>query len=189
MACPKAEILPADTSLPADFVPMNKMRLARFAVALPLLIAGIGPAQAATCTQERASYIDSQGVYELRFEPIDPESSASTHVFKISLKNSKLVLDGYVMASEPVDRSNGILFDNCPEGDVTGADLAACTVWQGVVYSQHDGKIDLLPQQGQPAAEQILLPGFGPALQASTAWGRGKASVVPWDVMTLKDCR
>jgi hypothetical protein len=133
--------------------------------------------------------MDSKGIYTLTFEAVDPESSASSHSFKMTIGDTGLVLDGYVMPSEPVNRTNGFLFNNCPEGDITGDDIAACTVWQGVIYASGGGKIDLLPQQGADAAQEILLPGFGAALQASSAWGPKKATVAPWDVLTLKGCR
>jgi hypothetical protein len=158
-------------------------------VLLSVALLDAGPAQSADCAQERAHYADRDNAYELTFEPVEPESSASTHRFRIRVVNTNLVLDGFVMASEPVDRSNGMLFNNCPEGDVTGADLAACTVWEGVIYANDQGRIGLLPPQGNPAAPQILLSGFGPALQASSAWGEKKATVTPWDVFTLKGCR
>jgi hypothetical protein len=143
----------------------------------------------AACAQQKAFYVDRDGAYELSFEPVDSDASSSSHRIKITVRNSAVVLDGYVMPSEPVDRSNGILFNNCPEGDVTGADLAACTVWEGFIYANISGKIDLLPPQGSDAAPEILLAGFGPALQASNAWGPNKATVAPWDVFTLKGCR
>lgn len=158
-------------------------------VALSLSASAIAPVKAAECTQERAVYADSEGVYSLAFEPVDLESSSSTHRFKMAVKDSKIVFDGYVMPSDPVDRTNGMLFYNCPEGDATGEDLAACTIWEGVIYGNASGKIDLLPKQGAQAANEILLPGFGPSLQASSAWGKDKATVVPWDVLTLKGCR
>lgn len=161
----------------------------RISLLAMMLAAALSPAQAAQCNQERAIYADTQDAYQLTFEPVDPESSASSHSFKVAIKNSALVLDGYVMPSEPVNRTNGILFNNCPEGDVTGADIAACTVWQGVIYASDGGKIDLLPQQGANAAGQILLPNLGASLQDSSAWGPKKAEIAPWDVLTLKGCR
>jgi hypothetical protein len=168
-----------------------RIRLSRPQSLLAIMTAVFQPwaaAHGADCPQEQGRYADSQGIYTLAFEPVDPESSASSHSFKMTIKDSDIVLDGYVMASEPVNRSNGFLFNNCPEGDITGADIAACTVWQGVIYASDQGKIDLLPQQGAVAASQILLAGLGPALQASSAWGRNKATVAPWDVLTLKGC-
>jgi hypothetical protein len=165
------------------------MGLRQTAAAASVALLQAGVAEAASCIQEHAVYTDPKGIYELTFEPVDPESSASIHSFRMTIRNSKLVLDGYVMPSEPVSRTNGFLFNNCPEGDITGDDIAACTVWQGVIYANDKGRIDLLPGQGADAAPEILLPGFGPALQDSSAWGPGKATVAPWDVLTLKGCR
>jgi hypothetical protein len=146
-------------------------------------------ALAAECKQEQAIYADRDDAYELTFEAVDSEAASSSYRFSIAVKKTDVKLDGFVMGSEPVDRPNGILFHNCPEGDVTGDDLAKCTVWQGVIYASAEGRIELLPPTGSVAAPEILLPGFGPALRDSTAWGTGMASVVPWDVLTLKGCK
>ena len=162
------------------------MRAASFAITA-LLMAPYGAA-AATCQQEHAVYSDPDNAYELTFKPVEAESAAATHRFTLKVINTDLVFDGYVLPSEPVNRPNGIAFYNCPEGDVTGDDIAACTVWQNVIYGSYDGHIDLLGPQGSAAASQILLPGFGPSLRESNAWGEKKATVVPWDVFTLKDC-
>jgi hypothetical protein len=143
----------------------------------------------AACLQQKAFYTDRDGAYELSFEPVDSDASSSSHRIKVKIQNSDLVLDGYVMPSEPADRSNGMLFNHCPDGDVTGEDLAACTVWDGFIYSSISGKIDLLPQQGAEAAPEILLAGFGASLAQSSAWGAKKATIVPWDVFSLKGCR
>ena len=73
-------------------------------------------------------------------------------------------------------------------GELTGADLAACTIWEGVVYGHTDGAIDLLPPEGADAAAEILLPDLGSSIRMSAVWGMNKASVAPWDVFTLKGC-
>lgn len=158
------------------------------AIAAGMALVSALPAFGAECMQEHAIYTDSKSAYTLSFAPVDLESSSSTHRFSIRVGRDGAVLDGYVMPSDPVERTNGMLFYNCPDGDATGDDLAACTVWQGVIYGNGGGKIDLLPQQGATAAKEILLPGFGLALQASAAWKKIKATVVPWDVLTLKGC-
>jgi hypothetical protein len=147
------------------------------------------PAVAAVCPQEQAIYTDRDGAYELSFEPVDTEAASSSYRFTVAVKKTDLKLDGFVMGSEPVNRPNGILFHNCPEGDATGEDLRRCTVWQGVIYAAESGKIDLLPLTGSPAAPEILLPGFALGLVESSAWGKDKATVVPWDVLSLKGCR
>ena len=142
----------------------------------------------AGCLQQNAIYSDRDGAYELTFEPVDSEAASASHRLKVRISNSDLVLDGYVMPSEPVNRSNGMLFNHCPDGDVTGADIAACTVWEGMVYANIAGKIDLLPAEGADAAPEILLAGFGAAIVESSAWGPKKATIAPWDVFALKGC-
>lgn len=144
---------------------------------------------AAECRQEKAIYADRDGAYELKFEAVDSESASSSYRFTIAVKNTDVMLDGFVMGSEPVNRPNGILFHDCPEGDTTGEEIQKCTVWQGVIYSAGSGKVDLLPITGSPAASEILLPGFALGLVDSTAWGKDKATVVPWDVLSLKGCQ
>ena len=42
---------------------------------------------------------------------------------------------------------------------------------------------------GSAAASEILLPGLPLGLVESTAWGKGKATVVPWEVLSLKGCQ
>ena len=161
----------------------------RRAVLAMLGLLAVQPAQAdEACMQGRGVYADASGVYTLTFEQVDPETSAATHRFKVTVKDSPVVLDGYVMTTEPVARPQGMLFHNCPEGDATGADIAACTVWQDIVYGTSNGRIVTLPDQDRPAATELLLPGFAPSLQASSAWGKGKAEREPSDSLTLTGC-
>jgi hypothetical protein len=162
------------------------MRLAVSASTLSALLA-VSPALAADCRQEKAIYVDADGAYELRFEPVGSVSAATSNHFKVKIAKTDLVLDGIVMQSDEPVRANGMIMNNCPEGDVTGDDIAACTVWQGVIYSvSSDGKIASLPGEGLEAAAQVLLPDFGPAIRNSSIWG--KATVAPWDVLTFKEC-
>ena len=172
------------------------MRSRAEAIAGTLMAAGMlaalsfQSAGAAECKQERAIYGDRDGAYELKLEAADPDDTgSSSYRFVVAVGKTGVKLDGFVMGSEPVDRSNGILFHNCPEGDTTGEEIKKCTVWEGVIYSTAKGKIDLLPRTGSPAAPEILLSGFALSLVESTAWGAGKATVVPWDVFSLKGCQ
>ncbi|EJC81613.1 hypothetical protein Rleg4DRAFT_3299 [Rhizobium leguminosarum bv. trifolii WSM2297] len=143
----------------------------------------------AACKQERAVYVDREGAYELRFTPLNSASAAASNQFKVSALKAPVVMEGYVMPSEDPVRAIGILMFNCPEGDATGADLIACTVWQGAVYGiDAEGQMDNLQPEGAEAAEKLVLPGLGPAIRESSAWGEGKASVAPWDVLTFKEC-
>ena len=57
------------------------------------------------------------------------DSMAAEHEFKLRLGSAEL--QGVVMWSKDPDRPNGIVMDQCPDGDVTGEELDKCTVWQG----------------------------------------------------------
>lgn len=143
----------------------------------------------AECVQERAIYGDTDGAYELRFEPLESEAAAASNRFKVAVLKTPLMLDGYVMYSDQPAQSNGIILFNCPGGDVTGAELSACTVWQGTIFASDEaGNTDVLPPEGTNAAARLLLPDFGPAVRKSSIWGEGKATVAPSDVLTFKGC-
>lgn len=162
------------------------MCLAAPASILGLLLA-VTPAAAADCLQEQAIYGDAGDAYELRFEPVGSASAATSNHFKVKVAKTDLVLDGIVIQSGEPARPNGMIMNNCPEGDVTGDEIAACTVWEGVIYSVGtDGEVGSLPEEGSEAAAQLLLPDFGPAVRNSSIWG--KATVAPWDVLSLKGC-
>ncbi len=146
------------------------------------------PAYAEECVQEKAVYVDMDNAYELRFEPMESESPVSNR-FKLAVRNTAVVADGVVMRSDDRLRADGRIMFECPEGDVTGADLRACTVWQGMVYaSDLKGHIRALPAEGENAADRLFLPALGPSIQKSSLWGEGKATVAPWDVLSLKGC-
>jgi hypothetical protein len=89
-----------------------------------------------------------------------------------------------------VARPHGSLMYKCPTGDVTGDELAACTLWEGVVYSADDkGNIALLPAEGMDAPKTLIFPDLGPSLQMSAAYGENGFSKVPSDVFSLKGCQ
>ncbi|MBB4568156.1 hypothetical protein GGE67_003886 [Rhizobium leucaenae] len=147
------------------------------------------PVLADECVQEKAVYGDMENAYELRFEPVGSEAAAASNKFKFAVRNTPIVADGVVMRSDDQLRANGLIMFNCPEGDVTGADLRACTVWQGMIYaSDLTGNISVLPAEGAGAAARLVLPALGPSIRDSSIWGKGKATVAPWDVLALKGC-
>ncbi len=159
------------------------------AIVIAALSCAPASAIAAECKQGKAIYGDRDGAYELRFSPITSEAVTSSHQFKLSALKTPVVMDGYVMPSDDPGRTMGMVLFNCPDGDVTGDDLDACTVWQGFVYrSSADGGLDNLQSGDSPAAEKIVFPGLGPAIRQSSAWGEGKAKVAPWDVLDFKGC-
>lgn len=147
-------------------------------------------ALAAECQQAQAIYTDRDGAYELSFEPVGSEAAVVSHHFKIRQVKGDLLLNGHIMTGDEVARSNAMVMHNCPTGDVTGDEIAACTVWEGVMYPvAPDGAIgELVPGEDAKAAHALLLAGFGPALRYSGAWEEKKLTDVPWDLLTFKGC-
>lgn len=145
------------------------------------------PAHAA-CPVELAVYGDRDGAAGIDFRPTG-QSAVVTNSFKMVLDNG-VMLDGLVMWSEGVARSYASLMYNCPDGDVTGEELEACTLWEGVVYAADGtGKVSLLPGEGQDAPPTLVFPDLGPTLKQSSAYDEGGFSKLPWDVFTLKGCQ
>jgi hypothetical protein len=143
-------------------------------------------ASAADCRIEKAVYREAETGIELVFTAASGENTPVTNGFATTIGKTRL--DGHVLYDPEIERPVGMLMNNCPEGDVTGADLAACTIWKGIVYGVDTvtGHVDLLPPEGANAPDALLLPGFGPAVMASPL-GKGlKAS--PWDVFDFKEC-
>ena len=50
----------------------------------------------ADCKQEKAIYADRDGAYELKFEAVDSEAASSSYRFTIAVKNTAVMLDGFV---------------------------------------------------------------------------------------------
>jgi len=144
----------------------------------------------AACPQELAVYSERENSASIEFRPPPAGSAVQTMEFRTVFSQNEVVLDGVVLWTQGTPRPMGIAMDQCPEGDVTGDELAACTVWQGVLYSVGgEGEVALLPDVGEDAAEQILLPDFGPAVRHSRIYGAEGVSIVPWDVFRLSGCQ
>ncbi len=162
---------------------------ARGALAAALLLAaGLPPAQAA-CPLELAVYGDEGGRAGLDFRPTG-ESAAVTNTFRMNL-DAGIQLDGIVMWSEDMPRPYASLMHRCPEGDVTGEELAECTLWEGPVYAvDASGGAGPLPAENTPAPATLILPDLGPALWQSAVLGEdADAARMPGDVFTLKGCQ
>lgn len=162
--------------------------LAAILIASVSLIAS--PAFAA-CTQDRAVYTDKDDAYTLTFKSVpEDQPTASSNEFQIAMSDSDLKLDGVVMWTEgDVARPNGIVMYKCPDGDVTGEELAACTVWEGVIYALTEGAdADLLPKAKEPAAQALLLPDFSSAMSGFNFKLAKPIETFPWEVFRFKEC-
>ncbi|MCY0092646.1 hypothetical protein [Hoeflea ulvae] len=85
-----------------------------------------------------------------------------------------------------------MILHQCPEGDATGAEIAACTVWEGPLYAvDATGGAGWLPvlDAAHAAGESLLLPDFGAAVMRSQAWQSQEVTKLPGDVFRLKACQ
>ncbi|MGD9915242.1 MAG: hypothetical protein AB7S80_14260 [Rhizobiaceae bacterium] len=161
--------------------------IARLAIASLALAAGLSPVLAA-CPMELAVYADEQGGAGIDFRPRG-ESAIVTNGFRMHLADGS-VFDGMVAWSDDAARPWGTLMHNCPEGDVTGGELAACTVWEGVVYAVDGaGKVGLLPKEGEAAPANLLFPALGPSLRHAQVFAPDGPAKLPFDVFALKGCQ
>lgn len=157
-----------------------------------LMPAGLVPGGALAaerCAIEKAVFAEADAGTLLTFKPVGSSAAVVSHLFQIT--SGKLKLDGNVMYDEESKRPAGMITNNCPEGDATGAELRACTVWTGVPYAVDTatGHIDILGAQGSQAPDAILMPGFGPSIRHSKLWDKSGLGQVPWDLFEFKECK
>lgn len=154
-----------------------------FAAALAVMAS---PAHAA-CPIELAVYSDRDKVAQIDFTP--KGETAVTNAFRLLLDGG-VVLDGHVLWTDGIARPNGMVMHECPEGDVTGEEIAACTVWQGVIYAvSESGAVDLLPREGEPAPKRLILPDLGHAVSVSRPGAALQPGFVPFDTFELSGCQ
>ena len=151
-----------------------------------LLSAPTGMA-AAACPVELATYANAGGAAEVDFRPSTP-SATVTNSFRMIV--GEVVLDGIVQWSARIERPYGMLTRGCPAGDVTGAEISACTAWTGVVYAAGlEGNIGLLPAESQPAPDRMLFPGLAQSLADTLEEEDGRLAGAGFDVFSLKGCQ
>jgi hypothetical protein len=156
-------------------------------LALSVAISLLATPALAACPQELAIYEDSVG-QSLTFSPPPAQGQAAEHAFSIRINGQDL--QGVVMWSEDPERPNGIVMDNCPQGDVTGEELEVCTVWQGVIYGlTKQATAPFLGKRGSPFAEALLLPDFSRSVQSHTFKNSMPSPPKAEDVFRMKACQ
>ena len=142
----------------------------------------------AACPIERAVYRDRDGIAEISFEPVT-ESATVTNQFRMRFAGAP-PFKGMVLWTENPSRPNGLIVHDCPEGDLTGAEIDACTVWQGPIYAvDGEGMAGLIPAEGQPAPEGLLLADFGYKIVGAAAFDILNLNKLPWDGFKLTGCQ
>jgi hypothetical protein len=100
------------------------------------------------------------------------------------------VLDGFVYPGENDGEVEAVVLNNCPEGDATGAEMAACTIWQGPIGAvAADGGLEPLPAADQPAAGFLHLEGFSEALTGSEPYLQSGLPAGTFEKLTLLACQ
>ena len=158
---------------------------------LTSLFLSVTSAQAA-CPQALAVYGETGAGAEIVFSGDLSDADGMQHRFSLTFAENGVRMDGVVMMAGEPDRPWGVILHNCPEGDATGAEIAACTVWEGVIYTiDKAGEAGWLPvlDANIDAGESLLLPDFGAAVMRSQAWQAGQVTKLPGDVFRLTGCQ
>jgi hypothetical protein len=155
-----------------------------------LLAAGLASAlftspALAACPQELAVYRGADGTGSVEF----------TGGGAGMLSEMRLLYDGvepvtvYLSHDDRLERSVAMIPLNCPEGDVTGEELAACLVYQGAVYVLNGDGPAALPGPGKDAAETLFLPNLAPALWENPQFGDAGPGERPAETFKLSGCQ
>ena len=170
---------------------MASARLPALTLAALMAAAGGSPA-AAACPQALAVYEEAQSGGEIAFAGPLPDVDGMQHRFSLNFAESGVTMDGVVMMAGEPDRPWGVIMHDCPQGDATGAEIAACTVWEGPVYAIGvEGAVSWIEAREpmRMAGERLLLPDFGAAVMQSRAWQAERITTLPGDVFRLKACQ
>lgn len=124
---------------------------------------------------------------EINFYP-DPNAVVVSNAFNMVLPKGPRLL-GHAIWNVDAARPDGTLMLNCPDGDVTGDELRACTHWIGVIYSlDQNGQLGLLPAANEDAAETLIFTDMSRALYFSDL--NTPENILPnWDAFRLTGCQ
>lgn len=143
----------------------------------------------AACPQELSVYAEKEADAGIDFTPAGGDA-VTTHTFKMHFPENSIVLQGIVMTTEEVTRPHGVIMHNCPSGDVTGEELAVCTIWEGTIYAVSDsGDAGLLPAEGQPSAKHLIFPDLASYIRNSRIFGDNGLSKLPGDIFSMSGCQ
>lgn len=165
----------------------------RYFTAAAVLAAFATPAFAQTsCRLENAIYAERENGYELHFRPGQPWEMRSTteSVFHLAMPDGRR-LWGDISGNMGVSRDVGRLYWGCPSPTPDGPDLTDeeyenCLQWEGVVYSLNKGEPGMMPVEGDPAPERLLLTDLGRRIRYSDVVS--SPGEEPWDVFDFKRC-
>lgn len=157
-------------------------------IAMIMLLVGPAQAASAVCEQSKARYIDPESDLVFAFDE-QSEQSAFLQAFSIGSDAADIKIKGFITLEGNPLRPIAYAVHQCPDGDITGEELAECTIWQGVPYGLYsDGAVGLLPDEGEPAVKQLLLPDFARSVMSKPIWNELNIDREPFEVFDLLDC-
>ena len=157
-----------------------------------MIVAAGSQTATAACPQALAVYDEAASDTEIAFSGPLTDVDGMQHRFRLSFAGNGVTMNGIVMMAGEPDRPWGVILHQCPEGDATGAEIAACTVWEGPIYAiGTDGAVDWMPVRDamQTAGDRLLLPDFGADVMRSQAWQAQEITELHDDVFRLKACQ
>jgi hypothetical protein len=175
------------------------MMTARLVASLVAALAAAQPVLAEECPQELAIYTERDNGYELRFRTPEPWEAAAnvSAIIELAFPGGETVW-GTTWTPNGTSWNQASLFSGCrlpgPIDSATGdplpgsapEELAACQIWEGVIYRLADTDVAHLPFREDPAASAILLTNLGPTVRYSGLVA--SPGDEPHDVFTLSGC-
>ncbi|MAW89036.1 MAG: hypothetical protein CMJ42_21160 [Phyllobacteriaceae bacterium] len=157
-------------------------------IAWALGLASLAVPALAACPQELAVYESADGRTALEFVA-GGQAMAMSHEIRILIRDGAPVA-AYVQPGAALGQPEMVLPVNCPEGDVTGEELAACIVYRSVVYATDaQGGLRELPAAGETAAQAVLLPNFAASAWRHPAFGDDGPEQPPAEIFRLAGCQ
>lgn len=142
------------------------------------------------CRPERAIYAHEETGFRVSFRPLQSweETGMTLAIFDVELQDGRN-LWGVISSNMGTSRDLGQIYEGCPppgpEDAPSDEVLAACLVWEGVVYSVEDNQIGAFPVEGETAPQSLLFTDLGRKLRYAIFDSPGDE---PWDQLWLTAC-
>jgi len=135
-----------------------------------------------SCPQALAAYSSKDQSVSVEF------SGAADLSFVMLIAGVDRRYEGYVYPGED-DNTIGVVLDNCPDGDATGDEIAACTVWQGSMQRvEQDGTEGVFALVNGPAAPALVFPGLVQSISERMPDLVDDPSATEIETLTLSAC-
>ncbi|MEM6464140.1 MAG: hypothetical protein AAF724_19720 [Pseudomonadota bacterium] len=163
---------------------MNGFRASFLAlIFVPLSVPSQASASGPSCPQSIAVYGSGNGLVAIEFSGAEDLSFAM-------LIESGPAYAGFVYPAEIEGAADAVVLDNCPDGDVTGDEITACTVWQGRLEAiAADGTVEAFSLSGGLAVAGLRMDGLAGALARRIPDMNAEPARAETETLTLSACQ